>query len=158
MIKLSRALELSVRFQHVATSLDIPPDGLTRLLDLANGKLLRVFEGHTDGVYHAMFRPTMIRVASGGRDGYVTISDVDTGLCLKTIGDSQIYVQCLAAHSDQRRFVSRNASGRIRLWAVDSAPGSDTVVNPARTQRSVLRYLGLREAFQRRVAFVSELL
>jgi WD40 repeat protein len=94
-------------------------DGVVRLWDLLAGTVLRRFEGHQDGVYHAVFDRGETRALSGGRDRSIRLWDLSTGSCLRAIHDRGAHVQCLAWHSDQRRFVS--CAGDIRLW--DSETG-----------------------------------
>src|SRR3712207_8886257 len=54
-------------------------DGVLRLWDLANGKVLQEFEGHRDGIYHAVFDACETRVLSGGRDRSIRLWDLRTG-------------------------------------------------------------------------------
>jgi hypothetical protein len=93
-------------------------DGVVRLWDLPSGKLVQVFEGHTDGVYHAVFDASQARILSGGRDRTIRLWDINTGRCLKVIEAHGYHVQCLAWHADQRRFLS--CADDIRLWDAET--------------------------------------
>ena len=93
-------------------------DGVVRLWELATGKMLQQFQGHRDGVYHAVFDASQTRVLSGGRDRTIRLWEASTGRCLQLIDAKGAHVQCLAWHSDQRRFLS--CAGDIRLWDSES--------------------------------------
>src|SRR5438105_4834450 len=75
---------------NLATS----PDGKTRaeadgntvkLLDVATGKELRAFKGHTEAVTAVAFAPDGKRLASGGKDNTILLWDMPTGRLLAKI-------------------------------------------------------------------------
>ena len=92
---------------------------MVRLWELPGGKLLQVFEGHTGGVYHAVFDPSQTRILSGGRDRTIRLWQAGTRRCVRVIDAPGAHVQCLLWCADQRRFLS--CAGDIRLW--DSETG-----------------------------------
>ena len=81
--------------------------------------MLQRFQGHTDGVYDAVFDASQTRILSGGRDRTIRLWEVSTGHCLKAMTGSGFHIHCLAWHADQRRFLS--CADDIRLW--DSGTG-----------------------------------
>ena len=56
-----------------------------RFWALNSGDCLRVFEGHTDGVYHAVFDANSSRILSGGRDATVRLWRTNTGRCVRVM-------------------------------------------------------------------------
>src|SRR5205807_4615864 len=61
-------------------------DGNTiKLVDVATGKELRAFKGHTEAVTALAFSPDGKRIASGGQDNTINLWDLATGRLLAKI-------------------------------------------------------------------------
>src|SRR6185436_3193667 len=94
-----RSYVRSVEFdQAQALLLSGAGDGVIRLWEILNGKLLRSINGHADGVYHANFSPDGYRILSGGRDRTIRLWETGTGRCVRVIDRSGGHVQCLVWH------------------------------------------------------------
>jgi WD40 repeat protein len=84
--------------------------------DTASGKCLRVFEGHTDKVYAAIFHPDGTRVASAGRDRDILIWDPEGNEDGVRLPGHASYVWSLAFSPDGATLVSGSGDYTVRLW------------------------------------------
>ncbi|HEX5268933.1 MAG TPA: hypothetical protein VFW33_00535, partial [Gemmataceae bacterium] len=95
-------------------------DHTVRLWETATGKCQRVFAGHTDEVFAAVFHPDGTRVASGGRDRAVWLWDPASEQAVARLPGHTSYVWSLAFSPDGRTLVSGSGDLTVRLW--DTAP------------------------------------
>ena len=81
---------------------------------------MRVFEGHTDEVFTAVFHPDGRRIASGGRDRAVWLWDPASGQEVAHLPGHTSYIWSLAFSRDGATLVSGSGDFTVRLW--DTAP------------------------------------
>ncbi len=87
-----------------------------RLWDTDTGECLRVFRGHTDEVFAAVFHPDGSRIASAGRDRVIRIWDPINGAELARLRGHTNYVFSLAFSPDGATLVSGSGDYSVRLW------------------------------------------
>ena len=108
------------------------PDGCTlatcdtdctvRLWEAASGKLLKIFQGHTNWVRSVIFSPDGQMLASGGADHTLRLWDIDSGACLRICQGHRNEVFTVAVSPDGSWVASGSSDRTVRLW--DSASGS----------------------------------
>jgi WD40 repeat protein len=81
---------------------------------------VRVFEGHTDEVFTAVFHPDGTRIASGGRDRAVWLWDPASGQEVAHLPGHASYIWSLAWSPDGKTLISGSGDSTVRLW--DTAP------------------------------------
>jgi WD40 repeat protein len=91
-------------------------DRTVRLWDAATGQCLRVFEGHTDEVFTAVFHPDGTRIASGGRDRAVWLWDAASGQEVAHLPGHTSYIWSLGFSPDGQTLVSGSGDSTVRLW------------------------------------------
>lgn len=95
-------------------------DKSVRLGEVASGKEVRAFEGHTAGVFAVALSPDSELAATGGEDGTLRIWDVASGKQLRQCKDVPSPVRCLAFSPDGGTIVSGHhgakADFKVRLW------------------------------------------
>jgi WD40 repeat protein len=94
-----------------------------RLWDADTGKLLNVFEGHTDRIQGAVLSPDGQRVLSGGNDRTVRLWDAETGKELRRMTGHSNDV-CSVAFGPAGKAVSTSNDGTMRMW--DLTTGKET--------------------------------
>ena len=91
-------------------------DRTVRLWDVATGECLRVFRGHTDEVFAAVFHPDGSRIASAGRDRVIRIWDPANGAELARLPGAHRLRLSLAFSPDGATLVSGSGDYSVRLW------------------------------------------
>jgi serine/threonine protein kinase len=93
------------------------PDKALHLYDLATGKEIRSFKGHTDWVATVAISPDGKRALSGSSDTTVRVWDLETGKELKKIAAHTTPSRALLA-PDGKHFLtySQNVDRKLRLW------------------------------------------
>src|SRR5205085_1815027 len=71
-------------------------DHTVRLWEVATGRELKCFRGHTAGVRAVAFSPDGRRALSGGKDGTVRLWDVETGKQLRQFDGHEDLVESVA--------------------------------------------------------------
>lgn len=91
-------------------------DYALRLWDIATGKEVRRFEGHTEAVSQVTFSPDGKRVLSCGADRSVRLWLTDSGRELRRFTGHKKLVFTVAFSADGRRALSGGADAELRLW------------------------------------------
>lgn len=113
-----------------ASSLSVSPDGnyiLTTqsqnvfwLWEVATGKCVRTFEGHTGVVQCVSYSPDGRFAFSGSTDTTVRLWDVSTGQCVRAFEGHEGPVRSVACSSKGRFVLSGSSDGMLRLWNVST--------------------------------------
>jgi hypothetical protein len=107
----------------------VAPDGRTRLthtanllrlFDVASGKELRRFVGHTDAVTVMAFSPDGLTVLSGSSDGTLRLWDVQTGTEVRCLAPDRGKVHAVAFSPDGRHVLSGHGDGTACLWDAET--------------------------------------
>jgi WD40 repeat protein len=98
-------------------------DNTMKLWDVAAGRLLRTFKGHTSVVRAVAFSPDGTKVLSASQDATIKLWDAASGRLLQTFTGHTGTVTSVAFSPDGARFVSgsRTVAGSdnsVRLWDV----------------------------------------
>lgn len=92
-------------------------DKTLQLWDVATGKCLRIFEGHTSSVKSVAFSPDGHFALSGSWDKTVRLWELTTGKCLCTFEGHTDVVTSVAFSPDGRFALS--FGGETRVWELD---------------------------------------
>jgi WD40 repeat protein len=97
-------------------------DKTISLWDIETGKVIRVMQGHDDGIYCVAFSPDGRHVLSGGFKGSLRLWDVEEGREVRTLWDERerAAIGALAYSPDGKRAVAGNSNGLVRMLDVDS--------------------------------------
>lgn len=97
-------------------------DNEIRLWDLAEGKEVRRFRGHTDMVYTLQFSPDNKRLLSGGAqyDPTVRLWDVETGEQLQSIDGGVGWVASVAFHRDGKLIAWGGVKRNLCLYDLEA--------------------------------------
>ena len=94
------------------------PDPTLRLWDVATGKEIRSFAGHTGEVSSVAFSPDGRFALSGSWDHTVRLWDVATGKEIRTFAGHTGRVNSVAFSPDGRFALSGSDDHTVRLWNV----------------------------------------
>ena len=108
------------------SSVAISPDGRTalsggwdqtlRLWDLASGRELRTFVGHTGVVFSVAISPDGRTALSGSVDRTLKLWDLGSGKELRTFSEHSGIVRGVAIGADGRTVLSGDVDGTLKLW------------------------------------------
>ncbi len=101
--------------------------GGLRLWQVANGKPLLSWEGHTGWVWSVAFSPDGQTLASGSNDQTVKLWDVHSGQCLRTLQGHASSVWSVAFSPDGQTLASGSDEPTVRLWQVSNGRGLQTL-------------------------------
>jgi WD40 repeat protein len=95
-------------------------DNTLKLWDVATGRCLRTFEGHTNVVFSVCLSADGRHALSGSRDKTLRLWDVATGHCLPTFEGHTDFVRsvCLSADGGYALSVGGNLDQTLKLWEV----------------------------------------
>lgn len=91
-------------------------DCTIRLWAATSGKLLKIFQGHTNWVRAVAFSPCGQVLASGAADHTMRLWDVDSGACLGICQGHSNEVFTVAFSADGQWIASGSSDQTIRLW------------------------------------------
>jgi eukaryotic-like serine/threonine-protein kinase len=91
--------------------------GQVQLLEIATGRIVGTYQGHSDAVLSITFTPDGLAFASGGRDKKIRLWDVAvTNHSRQVCAEHKGGVAALAISHDGRRMVSGCTANSIKFW------------------------------------------
>ena len=112
--------------------------GEVRQWSVADGKLVRVFEGHSDAIYSAALSPNGKTLATGSYDQKIKLWDVESGKELNTLSGHNGAVFGLAFRPDGKILASASADRTVKLWNLENGKRTDTLSQPLKEQYGVV--------------------
>jgi len=112
--------------------------GEVRQWNIADGKLVRVFEGHQDAIYSTALSPNGKILATGSYDQSIKLWDVESGKELNTLTGHNGAVFGLAFRPDGKILASASADRTIKLWNLENGKRTDTLSQPLKEQYAVV--------------------
>ncbi len=94
-------------------------DGIVRLWDVASGKEVRQFLGHSGSVFGAAFSPDGKYILSSGTDRTVRLWDVQTGQEVRRFVGHTNEVRSATFSPDGKYILTASNDGTARLWLTD---------------------------------------
>ena len=101
--------------------------GEVRQWNVADGKLVRAFEGHRDALYSVALSPDSKTLATGGYDQKIKLWNVETGEEIRTLSGHNGCVFDLAFRPDGKILASASADRTVKLWHVATGERRDTL-------------------------------
>lgn len=93
-------------------------DGVVRVWDWADRKLLHQFPGHANAVSAVAFSWDRTRLATAGEDRAIHLWDLNTGKKAGTLEGHTDRIPALVWHPDNRRLFSAGWDTTVRVWDV----------------------------------------
>ena len=128
--KLEIVPQLGHSYSVNAIAMAVTPDGQSvlsgsydktlKLWNLATGKLLRTFKGHSDSVNAVAVTPNGLRAVSGSSDHTLKLWDLATGELLRTFAGHSHGVLAIAITPGGQRVVSGGRDNTIKRWSLDT--------------------------------------
>ena len=112
--------------------------GEVRQWNVADGKLVRLFEGHQDAIYSAALSPDGKVLATGSYDQKIKLWNVETGVEIRTLTGHNGAVFGLAFRPDGKILASASADRTVKLWNVETGKRTDTLSQPLKEQYTVV--------------------
>ncbi|KAG9390869.1 WD domain, G-beta repeat [Carpediemonas membranifera] len=91
---------------------------------------------HGDCVWNMDVSPNGSTIASGGDDNCIKLWDAETGRRIKTLGEHNNRVNCLAFSSDGRTLVSGSNDKTAKIWDVERAQWNSATGECIRTMKT----------------------
>ena len=101
--------------------------GEARLWKVADGALVKVFQGHKDSVYSVRLNPVASLLATGSYDSSIKLWDVASGSEAKSLDGHNGAVFELAFRKDGKVLASASGDRTVKLWNVESGERLDTL-------------------------------
>ena len=101
--------------------------GEARLWKVADGSLVKVFQGHKDSVYAVRLSPDASLLATGSYDSSIKLWDVGSGGEAKSLDGHNGAVFELAFRKDGKVLASASGDRTVKLWDVASGQRLDTL-------------------------------
>jgi mono/diheme cytochrome c family protein len=101
--------------------------GEVREWQVADGALIRSFEGHKDALYSAAVSPDGKILATGSYDQKIKLWDAETGKEIKTLSGHNGAIYSLAFRPDGKILASASADRTVKLWDVVTGERRDTL-------------------------------
>ena len=108
--------------------------GEVRLWNVADGKLIRTFEGHKDALYSVAISPDGKTLATGSYDQKVKLWELATGKELQTLSAHNGAIFDLAFRPDGKILASASGDRTVKLWNVATGKRVETLSQPLKEQ------------------------
>jgi WD40 repeat protein len=112
--------------------------GEARLWSIADGKLVRTFQGHQDSLYSAALGPDGRMLATASYDSQVKLWDVASGKELGTLAGHNDAVFDLAFRPDGKILATASGDRTVKLWDVATLARLDTFGQPLKELYTVV--------------------
>lgn len=111
--------------------------GQAAIWKVADGGLVRKFEGHFDALYSVAISPDGKLLATGSYDQKIKLWDTATGAEVRTLTGHNGAVYGLAFRPDGKVLASASGDRTVKLWEVASGKRLDTFSQPTKEQYTV---------------------
>jgi Planctomycete cytochrome C/WD domain, G-beta repeat len=101
-------------------------DKFVKVFDIANGKLLKSFEGHTEHVMDVGWKADGKLLASGGADRVIKVWDYEKGEQTRTFGNLTKPIMRLAFKGKTSEILVCSGDRNVRVWNIDNGSGGMT--------------------------------
>ena len=108
--------------------------GVAAIWKVADGTLIRRFEGHRDILYDAELSPDGKVLATCGYDKKIELWDAVTGKQVRTLEGHTGAVYDVAFSPDSRFLVSASADDTCKVWRVEDGQRMDTLPQPLKAE------------------------
>jgi WD40 repeat protein len=129
------ALHFTADGQRLVTASGIAGlGGVAAIWNVADGSLVRSFEGHRDILYDAELSPDGKRLATCSYDKKIQLWDANSGKPLQTLDGHTGAVYDVAFSPDSRFLVSASADDTCKVWRVEDGQRMDTLPQPLKAE------------------------
>ena len=111
--------------------------GEVSIWNVADGKLIKRFDGHKDAIYSVAISADGKTLASGSYDQKIILWNVSDAKMLRTLDGHNGAVFDVAFRPDGKVLASASADRTVKLWEVASGKRLDTRSEPTREQQTL---------------------
>jgi WD40 repeat protein len=111
--------------------------GEARLWNVADGKLVKTFQGHRDSMYAAALSPDGKLLATGSYDQQIRLWNAENGAEIRTLTGHNGAIHALAFHPKSRLLASASGDRTVKLWDVQTGERLETFGQPLLDQYTV---------------------